>query len=303
MANSPDNPLLSVVMVDGGWRENFDPLASWLDQSLPAERYELIWVDYTDRVAPQVEATGRVRTFALGRRDEPQVLPRAYNEGIRQARGGILVLPDADVYCQRDLLATVAEELTADPSEVLYVLRLDQTKRRYRPGQDADHVRATATLRHTHNFGGCVAVAREHLLAINGYEELPFFAGYLQSGFDNWVRFKNLGLKIRWHPTQRVYHPWHPTPPAGKFDNRRAQKRLIARRAATGEVLAYQGLDAARNRPYDPDAPLPTDWPNVMTERGLYRHEEGEVFEARPAASGPVRRLWRRLRGRGGRRD
>lgn len=299
MSQGQHKPLVSVIMVDGGFRENFDPLASWTDQSLAPEDYELIWVEYTDHVAPEVEATGRFRTFAMSLDDEPQVLPRAYNEGIRRAQADILVIPDADVYCEHDLLETVAGELAADPQEVLYILRLDQPRRRHSPGQTFQDVRDTCSVRRTQNYGGCLAVHRERMIEMNGYEELPFFAGYHQSGFDNYIRFKNMGLKIRWHPTQRIYHPWHEMPGGDKFAQRTEQKRFIARRAATWDYLACRGLDETRNRPYAPETPLPTDWPNVMTEKGLYRHAEGVVFEARPeAASTPERRgLLVRLRG------
>ncbi|MGC9453703.1 MAG: glycosyltransferase [Phycisphaerae bacterium] len=298
MSQGRDKPLISVVMVDGGFRENFDPLSSWLHQSLPADAYELIWVEYTDRPAPQVEATGRFRTFAMGLKDEPQVLPRAYNEGIRRAKADILVIPDADVYCEHDLLETVAGELADDPQEVLYILRLDQRRPRYRPGQDLDHVRRTCSIRQTQNYGGCFAVHRQRMIEMNGYEELPFFAGYHQTAFDNHIRFKNMGLKIRWHPTQRVYHPWHESPQGYKFAQRDAQKLHIARRAVTWDYLAYRGLDESRNRPYDPDAPVETDWPSVMTERGLLRHADGLVFEARPGGGQPPKtsRFWLRLR-------
>lgn len=285
MPPDADKPLVSVIMVDGGFRENFEPLSTWTDQSLPPEDYELIWVEYTDRVAPPVEATGRFRTFAMGLTDRPQVLPRAYNEGIRRARADILVIPDADVYCEHDLLETVAGELTEDPREVLYVLRLDQPKSRYSGGQGFEEVRRTCSIRRTQNFGGCVALRRERIMEMNGYEELPIFAGYHQSGFDNYIRFKNMGLKIRWHPGQRVYHPWHAIPAGEKFASRHEQKRFIARRAATWDYLAFSGLDETRNRPYAGDQPLDTDWPKVMTERGLFRHADGVVFEPRPESA------------------
>ncbi|MFW6065322.1 MAG: glycosyltransferase [Planctomycetota bacterium] len=299
MSQGQSKPLVSVIMVDGGFRENFDPLTSWMNQSLPSEDYELIWVEYTDHVAPEVGATDRFRTFSMSLDDEPQVLPRAYNEGIRRAKADILVIPDADVYCEHDLLETIADELASDPREVLYILRLDQPRWRHSHDQTFEDVRETCSIRRTQNYGGCVAIHRERMIEMNGYEQLPFFAGYHQSGFDNYIRFKNMGLKICWHPTQRVYHPWHEIPGGQKFSQREEQKRFIARRAAAWDYLAYHGLDETRNRDYAPETPLPTDWANVMTERGLYRHAEGIVFEARPeVASPPERRGFAaRLRG------
>jgi len=277
-------PAISIVMVDGGFRENFASLRYWLDQFMPAEQYELIWVDYTGTVAPEVAAMERVRTFALGRTDEPQILGYAYNEGIRQARGEVLVIPDADVACEADLLETVACEHERDPDLVLYVLRLDQRQARLRAGQDLDYLRRTCTIKHTFNYGGCLTVRRRWLLEMNGYEQLPFFAGYHYCGADNYIRCKNMGLKVRWHPTQRVYHPWHPLSPETRSATVGAQGRLIRRRAATWQWLAYDGLCPARNRPYDPEEELPGEWPRVMTERGVYTLP---VAEPEPPASRP----------------
>lgn len=286
-----DTVRISIVMVDGGFRENFRPIEYWLNQTLPRNQYELIWVDYTDRVATEITALPKVRCFALGRDDEPQVLAYAFNEGIRRARGEIVVLPDADVACEPDLLETVANELTEDHELVLYVLRLDQPKAHFRPDQDLGHLRRTCSIKHTYNYGGCTAVRREWLIKMNGYEQLPFFAAYHYNGGDNYIRFKNMGLKVRWHPTQRVYHPWHPVPPAEKFATAEEQEQFICRRAATWEWLAYEGLDPSRNREYDPKASFPSGWERIVTERGSYIHPSNSL----PASLlTHIRQVWRR---------
>jgi len=277
-------PDLSVIMVDGGFRERFDTLGSWQNQTLAAERYELIWVEYTDRIAPAVQANPLWKALALGRQESSQQLAYAYNEGIRQAQGSIVVIADADVSCQADLLATILEELTDDPELVLYVLRLDQAPQHVRADQDMAHLTATCTIKHTYNFGGCTAVHRRHLIEMNGYEQLPIFAGYHYNGGDNYIRFKNMGLKVRWHPTQRVYHAHHPSPSPAKFTTSDAQEQFLRHRAATWDVLAYDGLDPGRNRPLPARLAYPSDWPVVLTERGRYL---GPV--CRPAP------LWRRL--------
>ena len=276
-------PAISIVMVDGGFRELFWPVRHWLDQTLSQDRYELIWVDYTDKVAPEIEAMPRMRCFTVGRHDEPQILAYACNEGIRRARGDIIVLPDADVACEPDLLETVLREVGADPELVLYVLRLDQPEQHRRPEQDLGYLRRTCSLKHTFNYGGCTAMRRDLLLRLNGYEQLPFFAGYLHNGADNFIRFKNMGAKIKWHPVQRVYHPWHPTPPAFKFDTVGMQDRFIQRRAATWDREAFEGLDPSRNRTYEPEIPFPSQWARVRTERGVYRPAQ----LAQPSAQAP----------------
>ena len=84
-----------------------------------------------------------------------------------------------------------------------------------------------------------------------------------------------MGMKVRWHPTQRVYHPWHPAPPAGKFDTMDQQERFIRLRAAAWDWAAYDGLDPSRNRAYGPSAPAPGEWERITTERGTLTRQPG----------------------------
>ncbi len=302
---------ISVIMVDGGFRESFHALDYFADQALDRAGYELIWVEYTDRLAPAVAARDDVRSFCLGRDEEPQVLGYAYNKGIIEARGDLLVIADADVACERDFLDTIAREHERLDDLVLYVLRLDQQKDHFRADWDLDHLKATCGVKHTFNYGGCVTVRRKWLLEMNGYEQLPFLAGYHYCGRDNYTRFKNMGLKIAWPPTLRIYHPWHPLPGREKRDTIPQQEELIMRRSTTWEWLAYDGIDPARNRPYDPGAPIPSGWPTVRTECGALanpgatapRRQESllkraALFFPRRGIVGGCRRAARRLLGR-----
>lgn len=300
-------PRISIIMVDGGFRENFASVGHWLDQTLSPDQYELIWVDYSATVAPEIAGNPRIRSAALGRTEPAQRLGIAYNEAIRMARGEILVIPDADVACEPDLLEVVRAELDADPDLVLYVLRLDQPREDFRSGQDLDHLRATCAIKHTFNFGGCCCVRRDHMIRMNGYEQLPIFAAYHYCGGDNDIRFKNMGLKRKWHPTQRVYHAWHTLPPPSSFDFAREQDRFIAHRAATWDWLAYDGLDPSLNRPFPGDGfenppDFPSRWPRINTERGVY-HRNPQITgttasEAPAPLMGKIKEEFGRIRER-----
>ncbi len=302
------DPTISVIMVDGGFRESFHAVDYFSRQTLEPGRYEIIWVEYTDRVAPQVQRRAGVRSFCLGRQDQPQVLGYAYNKGIAEARGAILVIPDGDVACEPDLLEQIEREHQQCEDLVLYVLRLDQPRDRWREHWDLDYLKATCSVKHTYNFGGCTTVRRKWLLQMNGYEQLPFFAGYHYLGGDNYVRFKNMGLKIKWLPTHRVYHPWHTLPAPPKFNTTCRQDEFISRRAAAWDWMAYDGMDAARNRSYEPDAPIPTEWPRVRTEKGLLTRKGASLrpprvsfgrraltFFPRHGVAGGMRILWQKL--------
>lgn len=289
-------PKVSVIMVDGGFRERFHTLDCFARQTLPAGDYEVIWVEYTDRLAPQVAERPGVRAFCLGRSDEPQVLGYAYNKGIVEARGEVLVISDGDVACGPDLLERVLAEHERCEDLVLYVLRLDQPPRHAREDWDLDYLKATCSVKHTFNYGGCTTVRRRRMLEMNGYEQLPFFAGYHYLGGDNYIRFKNRGLKIMWHPTLRVYHPWHALPPAEKFSTVPQMEAVIMRRAVTWDWLAYDGIDPARNRHYDAGAPIPSEWAGIRTENGALR-----LGSERQGLVARARRVLRRIIGGAGR--
>jgi len=262
---------LSVIMVDGGFREHFWMVESWLQQTLERQRYEIIWVDYTGSVASEIKQLEGVRCFTLGRDDSEQILAYAYNEGIRQSRGDILVFPDADICCEPTLLETLLDDLSQDTQMVEYVLRLDQREEDYQPNQDLPYLRRTCSLQHTFNYGGCTAVAKKWMIEMNGYEQLPIFNGYHFNGGDNYIRFKNMGLKIRWHPSQRVYHPWHPAPPPKKHLTGDQQTTFIQKRAASSEWKAYNGLDPSQNRQYNKHIMPKTQWSAITTERGTLK--------------------------------
>ena len=45
-------PLVSVLLIDGSFRESFHAPESFGRQTFPADRFELIWVEHGNRVKP-----------------------------------------------------------------------------------------------------------------------------------------------------------------------------------------------------------------------------------------------------------
>ena len=43
-------------MIDGSFRESFHSIRFFCSQTLPADQYELLWVEYHDRVGPALRA-------------------------------------------------------------------------------------------------------------------------------------------------------------------------------------------------------------------------------------------------------
>ncbi len=105
-------PLISVVMIDGSFRERYHAVDSFCDQDLPLSEYEVIWVEFYDKVSPVLrEKQQQYRNFrivTLNRTGEYHA-SFCFNRGIVESRAELLVIPDADVLVERDFLRDVAE--------------------------------------------------------------------------------------------------------------------------------------------------------------------------------------------------
>jgi GT2 family glycosyltransferase len=237
--------MISVIMVDGGFRERFHLLDFLNKQTLPRERYELLWVEYYDEVHPDLVSRIDVDVITLGHRKgvDPYRSACCFNEGIRRSRGELLVILDADQVVEPDLLETVLREHEMTDRLVMYVMRWDEPAEKHREQIDVEHLRRVSTIRNPVNYGGCLTVRRKWFVDVNGYDLDPVFTGLHAHGRDLWIRFKNLGLYVMWHPSQRIYHPWHPHTlfnEPGTYDE---QLKLISWRAKHLVVKANEGTD------------------------------------------------------------
>jgi len=268
---------LSVVMIDGSFREGFHILDCLSRQSLPRADYEVIWVEFFGKPAPQVAARVDVQEVCLNNLPETRYHAAAcFNEGIRRSRGEVIVIPDADIVVSDRFLQAVWEEHSRFDRLVVYFHRWDQRRKKRTDDVSIERLQADCELRDPTNYGGCVSVRKKWLLEINGYEQHRAFAGeYHAAGLELCTRLQNLGLAVMWHPTERIYHPWHPGtgwPPGtgGSYDRRRTawMHGTCAARARSGVTRAYLGLEGQREPasappvpPHgDPDGPPSRAW-------------------------------------------
>ena len=250
MSGQTHNPKISVVMVDGSFRERYESIEFMAAQSLGPEEFELIWVEYYDTIHPdlqrRIDARPGFKAIALGKSGEYHS-SYCFNRGITEARGELIVIPDADVIAEPDFLATVWQDHQQSDELVCYYHRHNEPKEKHRNTICLDHLRDVCELTNPSNHGACLSVRRKWLTRINGYEQSPIFAtGFHANDKDVYARLCSLGLMVRWNPGVKLFHPWHDM--TGEVTpHYTPQLDVISWRGRTLSTLPFQGMDASRN--------------------------------------------------------
>jgi glycosyltransferase involved in cell wall biosynthesis len=264
---------ISVVMIDGGFRDNIFAAEYFSKQSFPNDEYEVIWIEYYDKPNRRLVEVPKVKVTALGRHGiyHPSY---CFNRGIEEATGEVIVLPDADVVVEEDFLEVVWEEHRANEQLVMYFHRYNEPKERHASQLMTSRLKKVCILTNASNYGGCLTVRKKWLLEINGYEQHPVFAsGFHVNGLDVYTRLKNLGLHIKWHSTVKLYHPWHPFTMVNDLSCN-LQRQIVDYRAVNLATKAYCGLDPGK------DTPMPAELQRRLTvESERLRRKAGSSFE------------------------
>lgn len=299
MTTTMNTPRMSIVMVDGGFRESYHAIDFFCQQSLPAEDYELIWVEYYDTVNPalaaQIAKYPNARVITLNRSG---VYHSSYcfNAGIAASRAELILIPDADLVVEPDMLQAVWEMHQTDERLVMYLFRYEELEAQRQAAITLEHLQDVCVMKSPSNFGACLTVRKKWLTAINGYEQHPVFGtGFHANGQDVNTRFKNLGLPIMWHPHIKLYHPWHPfTKAADDAYNR--QLVVIRYRAVNLLTHAFEGLDPAHAQAMPEDlVALLAEKEREIAKAASKSADEELSPSARPAES-PIGRALRALK-------
>lgn len=240
---------ISVIMIDGGFRERAFSARSFCRQDFSEDDYEVLWIEFYDRVHPDVLAEERVRAVTLD--NPPDVTyhsSKCFNRGIREASGEILVIPDADQIARPDFLSRTWE-LHADYNRLaLYSYRFNEPGPGVLESHELPELETKCICTNPRNHGGCLSVRKKWLLEINGYEEHPVFSGgFHANGYDVFTRLSLLGLAVQWEPTLPLYHPWHPFTLVNS-DRYNEQFALADWRLKERDYRTFRGIDPGRNR-------------------------------------------------------
>jgi len=242
---------ITVIMVDGSFRPHFALIDLLKSQTLAAEDYEVLWIEYYDEIKQElIDKMHGQRNFRAITLKKSGTYHSSYcfNRGITEARGEVLVIPDADVLVEADFLETAWGEHRAHDQLAMYVFRMDEPKRESSLCLDLNYLKRVCVLTNPQNYGGCLTIRKKWLMKVNGYEQHDMFGGGAHAnGRDVYTRLKNMGMYVKWHPQLRLYHPWHPHPQRFQ-DGYVLQNVLIDHRAACLDMLPYNGIDPAFDR-------------------------------------------------------
>lgn len=238
-----NKPLASFVLLDWSCRESFHIFKYLSQQTVPREQFEIIWLEYYDRVAPEVGA--EIKSGEMAGRP-PMVdqwivldIPKhvyyhkhlMYNVGIVAARGKIVTVCDADVMVRPTFVESIIHAFERNDGDPGVVLHLDEVRNidksfypfnypsfeavagerciNWKNGKTTGLLDQHDRL-HTLNYGACMAALRDDLVAIGGADEHIDYLGHICGPYEMTFRLVNAGRKEVWHEEEFLYHTWHP---------------------------------------------------------------------------------------------
>ena len=212
----------------------------------------MIWVEFYNKIPGALRKYPSLRVITLNRKEDLYHQSVCKNEGIRQSTGDLIVLPDADVIVEPTFLETIWKEHEKCEELVMYLQRWDEPQSKHTGEVTIKHLKQVCCLRNPTNYGGCLTVRKKWLMEVNGYEEDPIFNGFTACDLELHTRFKNLGLHVKWHPPERIYHPWHPyTPVHVRVCGYGLQVKVAKARARSLTHLPVKGLFPERNQKFN----------------------------------------------------
>jgi hypothetical protein len=225
------SPKLSLILLDWSVRESFHLLHYLGRQDVPRDAFEVLVVEYYSRVSQAIRKfEDQVDTWLLLEMPEDCYYHKhvMYNAGIVLARGEICVICDSDAMVKPGFIRAIVEAFEKDPRVALHLDQFRNNRRDFYPfnypsfeavegegcinnagGKTAGILDRKDPI-HSRNYGACMCARRSDLIGIGGADEHVDFVGHICGPYDMTFRLVNHGRKELWHPTEFMYHTWHP---------------------------------------------------------------------------------------------
>jgi hypothetical protein len=234
------NAEVSVVLLDWSVRESYHGLDYLSKQTINRAQYEVIWIEYYDKQAKEIEE----RLRECERLGKPPIVDKwivmgipdniyyhkhlMFNIGIIASHGKIITFCDSDATVSPTFVESIVKSFEEDKNIVLHMDEVRNTDRRFYPfnyprveeakGKGCinwKNGKTTGLLDkedplHTRNYGACMSALREDLISIGGADEHMDYLGHICGPYEMTFRLVNAGKKEIWHQEEFLYHTWHP---------------------------------------------------------------------------------------------
>ena len=224
-------PKVSLILLDWSVRESFHLLDYLSKQNVDRDAFEVIVIEYYSRVSDVIRRhEEQVDTWLLLEMPEDCYYHKhlMYNAGIAYAKGEICVICDSDAMVKEGFIQSIITEFDRHPDLVLHLDQFRNSRRDFYPfcypsfedvtgrgcinnvgGRTAGMADDRDTI-HSRNYGACMCARRRDLIAIGGADEHIDYLGHICGPYEMTFRLVSYGCTELWHPTEFMYHTWHP---------------------------------------------------------------------------------------------
>lgn len=246
-SNHSNLPKVSIIILDWSVRESFHVLDYLNRQRIDRNMYEIIWIEYYDRRAIEIEPLiKRHKDLGLpppidkwivmdSPRQECYHKHRMYNLGILNSSGYIVTIMDSDAIVKTTFVETIIREFERDDNLVLHMEQIRNFDKKFYPfnypviedvigygcvnaingipnGFDkaAKSLKDDLNIMHVYNYGACFCAKRDDLIRIGGADEHIDYMGHICGPYEMTFRLINAGVQDKLHPHHFLYHVWHP---------------------------------------------------------------------------------------------
>lgn len=224
-------PRVSLILLDWGVRESFHLCHYLKKQTLPADQFEVVLIEYYS--APSkcaLDFEEQLDTYCLLEMGEEHYYHKhlMYNIGFLLSHGEIVVICDSDAMVKPTFIHSIVDHFDRKKDATLHLDQFRNQRRDLYPfcyptfeevisvgctnyaNGVTTGITATCDLLHARNYGACFCCRREDYIAVGGADEHIDFVGHICGPYDLTFRLTNLGRKEMWHKREFLYHTWHP---------------------------------------------------------------------------------------------
>jgi hypothetical protein len=274
------SPKISIVLLDWSCRESFHILDYLESQTVARSEYELIWIEYYSRKSSNIEE--RFKQNERLEKSPPldqwllMEIPNdvyyhkhlLYNAAILASRSNIITFCDSDALVQNTFIEAILRCFDQESDIVAHLDQARNNDKQFYPFNYPSIEKVigegcinwhngkttglwdTEDILHTRNYGACMAARREDLIAIGGADEHIDYLGHICGPYEMTFRLVNAGKREVWHPTEFLYHVWHPgqageTNYVGPHDGQHMSTRALQAKFS-GRILPFVENSAMR---------------------------------------------------------